>query len=102
MTSDQAHDIACRAMGADSRIQTLLQRHGDALYSSLCPPSEATEGRWVELVLLGVGEATHVDDPCGRSVVLARCIVNPDSGSARVVIEDSAEQIAAADRGNVN
>jgi hypothetical protein len=87
MTSDQAHDIACRVMGGDPRIRALLQAHGDAIYSSLLPPSDETGQQWVELVQLSTGEATYVDDPHGRSIVLARCTVNPESGQAHVVIE---------------
>jgi hypothetical protein len=86
-------------LGDDARIRALLQAHGDALYSSLCPPSGDTDWQWTELVQLGVGEAKYVDDPRGRSVVLARCIVNPASGHARVLVENSAELDAAPDRG---
>src|SRR5262245_5649800 len=97
MTADQAHDIACRALGDDPRIRAFLRTHGDALYSSLCPPSNETGWQWVELVQLGVGEATFVDDSRGSYVLLARCIVNPDSGHAQVLIEDTAEPGAAPD-----
>jgi len=71
------------------------------LYASLCPPSSETGWQWVELVQLGVGEAKYVDDPRGGSVVLARCIVNPESGQAQVLIEDTAEPGAAPDRGGM-
>ena len=97
MTSDQAHDIARRALGGDARVRDLLARHGDALYLSLVPPESDPGGRWVELVLLGTGEATRVDDPRGQSVVLARCLVDPASGQAEVRVEAAAEPGAAAD-----
>ena len=97
MTADQAHDIACRALGDDPRIGALLRAHGDALYSSLCPPSDENGWRWIELVQLGGGEASYVDDPRGNSVVVARCIVNPDSGDAQVIIESTAEPDAVPD-----
>jgi hypothetical protein len=89
MSADEAHDIACRALGDDARIRVLLRVHGGALYSSLCPPSDETGGEWIELVQLAVGDATYLDDPRGRFVVLARCTVNAESGQARVSIEGS-------------
>ena len=95
MTGDEAHSIACRTLGDDPRIRALLRTHGDALSSSLCPPSTENGGQWVELVLLGSGEATFVDDPRGSSVLLARCIINPDTGQSQVLIEGSAEPTAA-------
>lgn len=87
MTSDEAHKIACRALGSDSRIKSLLQTHGNAIYSSLIPPNKENDWNWVELVQLGIGEAAYVDDSRGSSVLLARCIVDPDSGHCRVLIE---------------
>src|SRR5437899_3285511 len=97
MTANQAHDIACMALGRDPRVRELLARHGDALYSSLLPPSADTNGRWVELVLLGTGEAKYVDDPSGRTVVLAWCRIDPASGQPEVVVKGAAEPGVAAD-----
>jgi hypothetical protein len=90
VTADQAHDIACRALGNDPGVRQLIARHGEALYSSLCAPCDDTGGRWVELVLLGGGEATYVDGPGAKSVVVARCVIDPVSGEAQVVLEDGA------------
>ena len=91
MTLDQAHDIACRALGADPRVGKLLESHGDALYSSLLPPGPGNDGQWVELVLLGSGDARFVDDPRGQAVVVARCLINPTTGRSQVIVEAAAE-----------
>jgi hypothetical protein len=91
MTADQAHDIACLAFGRDTRIRDLLTRYGDALYSSLLPPGPDTGGQWVELVLLGRGEAKYLDDPSGQAVVVAECLINPVSGKSEVLVEETAE-----------
>ena len=85
MTSDEAHDLACKAFGGDSRIYELFKLHGDDLYLSLF--HDSTMGKWVEFLLLGVGDAKYVDDPAGKSVVVAKCIVDPGSGECEVVVE---------------
>jgi hypothetical protein len=101
MTLNQAHDIACRALGSDPRVRKLMDLHGDALYSSLLPPRRDTGGQWVELVLLGSGQAKFVDDPRGQSVVLARCLIDPASGHCQVLVEEAAEPGVAPDCGGI-
>ena len=90
MNTDEAHAIACTAFGSDHRIQELIAAYGDELYSSLISPSPETDGKYVELVLLGYGNAQFVDDPAGNAQVLARCIIDPISSKCEVLIEGPA------------
>ncbi len=86
MTSDEAHARACHAFATNDSVGKLLAVHGNELYSSLRPPSDQTGGQWLELVLLGTGEAKYIDDPTGSSVVVARCYVDPATGKCRVEV----------------
>jgi hypothetical protein len=90
MDPDRAHDIACEAFAADGRVLALLDKHGSGLYSSLTSPSSETGGRWVELLLLGIGDSRFVDDPRGSAIVVARCEVDPESGAYAVTVEETA------------
>lgn len=87
MTSDEAHRLCCRAFASDDRIHQLNEAHGDALYLSLLPPCESTNGKWVELLLLGLGDAQFIDDPAGESYIVAKCTVDPVTHECKVSLE---------------
>ena len=90
MDADRAHNIACKALASDDRVRALLDKHGSDLFMSLVSPSPETMGRWVELVLLGIGDARFIDDARGSTAVVARCEVDPESGACSITVEESA------------
>jgi hypothetical protein len=87
LNADQVHAIVLSAFAIHPSIQAFFSRYGGTLYSSLLMP-EGQEEHWRELLLLGEGDAQHVDDPRGSSKLLATCSVHPLTGAFTVTIED--------------